>query len=318
MDNEPKLEWMYKGLSGAVDREEYLTGRKIDKTFELIEQEESGKKGDFDDIEGAIPGSIFASSGSGNATVTVDLATKLREDPLYEIRKTETEKKKEILKNPVKMKRLKNMLQNALIEDLKKKKSKRHHHSSSSSSDSSEDEKRRHRHSQRSQRDLKDNKYSRHRNHSRSRSKSPPTSRHRRYSPPRQKERTSSERHSRNDSNYKSQSSKPHTSKTNFKQSSNQRPQRSKLSAEEMEKKRKEMMQDAKLRDEQRKQNVKSYNDEEEKEKQESESGRPAQFIKPLLKEASELNSLEKRIQQKRFTSERGYNAMDRNFAKKY
>lgn len=31
---------MYKGPSNHVDREEYLLGRKIDKTFEQIQQSE--------------------------------------------------------------------------------------------------------------------------------------------------------------------------------------------------------------------------------------------------------------------------------------
>ncbi|CAG2064541.1 unnamed protein product, partial [Timema podura] len=35
-----KLDWMYKGPSGIVDREEYLLGRRIDKTFEQLEQSE--------------------------------------------------------------------------------------------------------------------------------------------------------------------------------------------------------------------------------------------------------------------------------------
>jgi len=39
-----KLDWMYKGPSGIVDREEYLLGRAVDKTFEQLEQSEQQGK----------------------------------------------------------------------------------------------------------------------------------------------------------------------------------------------------------------------------------------------------------------------------------
>jgi hypothetical protein len=35
-----KLDWMYKGPGGMMDREEYLLGRAIDKTFEQMQQAE--------------------------------------------------------------------------------------------------------------------------------------------------------------------------------------------------------------------------------------------------------------------------------------
>jgi hypothetical protein len=35
-----KLDWMYKGPGGLVDREEYLLGRAIDKSFEQMQHAE--------------------------------------------------------------------------------------------------------------------------------------------------------------------------------------------------------------------------------------------------------------------------------------
>lgn len=38
--DECKLEWMYKGPNNQVNREEYLLGRSIDKTFEQVQEAE--------------------------------------------------------------------------------------------------------------------------------------------------------------------------------------------------------------------------------------------------------------------------------------
>ena len=62
-----------------------------------------------------------------------DLATKIRDDPLFMIKKKENEKKKELLKNPVRMKQLQQMLKADLgkkKKDKKQKKDKRRKHSS--------------------------------------------------------------------------------------------------------------------------------------------------------------------------------------------
>ena len=55
---------------------------------------------------------------------SADLATKIRDDPLFMIKKKETEKKKELLKNPVRMKQLQKMLQ-ADLNHKDRKKSKK-------------------------------------------------------------------------------------------------------------------------------------------------------------------------------------------------
>lgn len=66
-----------------------------------------------------------------------DLATKIRDDPLFMIKKKENEKKKELLKNPVRMKQLQQLLKADLgkkgrkdKKDKKKKKEKKSRNSS--------------------------------------------------------------------------------------------------------------------------------------------------------------------------------------------
>lgn len=43
-DDKNRLEWMYKGAESALNREEYLTGRAIDKHFEQQDKEERQKE----------------------------------------------------------------------------------------------------------------------------------------------------------------------------------------------------------------------------------------------------------------------------------
>lgn len=38
--DDKKLDWMYKGPSSSINREDYLTGKSIDKSFEQITQAE--------------------------------------------------------------------------------------------------------------------------------------------------------------------------------------------------------------------------------------------------------------------------------------
>lgn len=77
---EEKLDWMYQGPGGMVNRDEYLLGRPIDKyVFEKMEEREVGCSSET----GLLPGSIFAPSGANSF---LDMASKIREDPLFIIR----------------------------------------------------------------------------------------------------------------------------------------------------------------------------------------------------------------------------------------
>lgn len=44
IDNSKRLEWMYKGGESTLNREEYLTGRSIDKHFEEQDAKERDKE----------------------------------------------------------------------------------------------------------------------------------------------------------------------------------------------------------------------------------------------------------------------------------
>ncbi|CAF4470730.1 unnamed protein product [Rotaria magnacalcarata] len=83
---EPRLEWIYTG--DRTKSEDFLLGRKLD--------------GDIPPDE---------PSDDNATTSTIDLANKIREDPLYLIKKKEIEQKKRILENPVRLKQLKELLE---------------------------------------------------------------------------------------------------------------------------------------------------------------------------------------------------------------
>uniref|UniRef100_A0A9L0IDD5 CWC25 spliceosome associated protein homolog n=1 Tax=Equus asinus TaxID=9793 RepID=A0A9L0IDD5_EQUAS len=94
---EEKLDWMYQGPGGMVNRDEYLLGRPIDKyVFEKMEEKEAGCSSET----GLLPGSIFAPSGANSL---LDMASKIREDPLFIIRKLSSEelerKRQEMMEN---------------------------------------------------------------------------------------------------------------------------------------------------------------------------------------------------------------------------
>jgi len=84
---EPRLEWIYTG--DRTKSEDFLLGKKYDadsKAPALTEDDTA-------------------------AVSTIDLANKIREDPLYLIKKKEIEQKKKILENPVRLKQLKELLE---------------------------------------------------------------------------------------------------------------------------------------------------------------------------------------------------------------
>jgi hypothetical protein len=58
------------------------------------------------------PGALFAGDA---VSVSNDMASKIREDPLFHIRKKEDEHKKALLNNPVKMKQIQQMVSTAEI-----------------------------------------------------------------------------------------------------------------------------------------------------------------------------------------------------------
>ena len=83
---EPRLEWIYSG--DKAQTEDYLLGKKFDG--------------------GASSNPTIEESAS---TSTVDLANKIREDPLFLIKKQELEQQKRLLENPVRLKQIKEFLE---------------------------------------------------------------------------------------------------------------------------------------------------------------------------------------------------------------
>ena len=84
---EPRLEWIYTGDKSKS--EDYLLGKKYDSEVQSNPLPED----------------------NSITTSTIDLANKIREDPLYLIKKREIEQKKNILDNPVRLKQLKELLE---------------------------------------------------------------------------------------------------------------------------------------------------------------------------------------------------------------
>ncbi|KAH0563809.1 pre-mRNA-splicing factor CWC25 homolog [Cotesia glomerata] len=129
--NDKKLDWMYKGPQQSINREDYLTGKKIDKTFEqfaIAEKNLERNKLPSNHVEyDCAPPSLRFLSGNEQ----VDLAKKLQEDPLFAIKKKEMESRSKLLQNPVKLKKLQE-----LVNSNKSSSSSSHRKSSKSNKDS--------------------------------------------------------------------------------------------------------------------------------------------------------------------------------------
>ncbi|XP_041776769.1 pre-mRNA-splicing factor CWC25 homolog [Anopheles merus] len=115
-EGDKKLEWMYRGPSQLVNREEYLLGRTIDKTFEELDAQEKTANSTFgvaqpkNHVEHeCIPFSIRQHKDVLSSD-QVDLARKMMEDPLMLIKQREMESRQKILQNPVKLKELHRLL----------------------------------------------------------------------------------------------------------------------------------------------------------------------------------------------------------------
>ncbi|GAB1296755.1 Pre-mRNA-splicing factor CWC25 homolog [Apodemus speciosus] len=318
---EEKLDWMYQGPGGMVNRDEYLLGRPIDKyVFEKMEEREAGCSSET----GLLPGSIFAPSGANSL---LDMASKIREDPLFIIRKKEEEKKREVLNNPVKMKKIKELLQMSLEKkEKKKKKEKRKKHrkhrrrSSSSGRSSSGDEQGQ----ARSQKKMA--------NSFPVLSKVPGYGLQGHVSKKSTKEERPRDRRSRSPSR-RSRSPRPskqHTSKVNRKERDSPSPKKEayqrrrasgytrKLSAEELERKRQEMMENAKWREEERLSTLKRHAKEDEREHRlERLDSRPGKFIHRLKLESASTSSLEDRVKRNIHSLQRTSAALEKNFMRR-
>ncbi|XP_071307011.1 pre-mRNA-splicing factor CWC25 homolog isoform X2 [Agelaius tricolor] len=305
---EEKLEWMYQGPGGMVNRDEYLLGRPVDK-FILDKVGDKDSAGDT----GLLPGSIFARAG---ASSVLDMATKIREDPLFMIRKREEEKKREVLNNPVKMKKIKALLQNSLDKKErkrkkeKKKKHKKHRRrSSSSSSSSSEEERPRIKSQKRVDNSVWKAAPSKIPGYG-LQVRDPEAGLRSRGSP-------GQDRAPRERSRSPSRSPQRHSSRRNPQRSSASPSRRSKqkISPEELERKRQEMMENAKWREEERANNLRKHRKEEELEKElEKLDSRDGKFFHRLKLESASTSSLEDRVKRNIHSLQRTPAALEKNF----
>ncbi|XP_067824890.1 pre-mRNA-splicing factor CWC25 homolog [Heptranchias perlo] len=351
-----RLDWMYQGPCSMVNKEEYLLGRPIDKyaTDKMVD-EESGPSSDT----GLLPGSIFSATGANSA---LDMASKIREDPLFMIRKREEEKKREVLTNPMKMKMIREILQKNLDKTGKKKKKdkkkkhKKHRHSNSSDNEQQKAKRHEkatsptstsvqkkipgyglkmkdshrinHRHSSPSSDQAKASHKNRPRSRSRSRSRSVLQQSHRAI-----RREDSRDRRSRSTSRSPPRHSKLHSQYSDKKgndQARNSSPKREgyqrrphpnqsrKLSAEELERRRLEMMENAKWSDEARQHNIRQYKEEEQRERElEKKDTGEGKFLHKMKLESTAISSLEDRVKRNIHSLQRTSAALEKNFMRK-
>ncbi|KAM4584118.1 pre-mRNA-splicing factor CWC25 homolog [Odontesthes bonariensis] len=329
-----RLDWMYQGPAGQVSRDEYLMGRPIDKQItNQYEEPESGPSADT----GLLPGSIFNPITPAS---TLDLAAKIREDPLFAIRKREEDKKREVLTNPVKMKKIKEMLRQNLDKKDKKKKRKKEKkekkdkerrkekkHKRRSSSSEEEGDKHRSHPRDKSATETKSRSHhlpgyglqlpgGRHQQVSATSSHSGRRGRSRSRSP-HQNHKDSRSYSSSNRYDKKVEPRAPSPQKERYHKQRNYVSK--KLSAEELEQKRREMMDQAKQREEDRENNVKRYKTQEEQEQQREKNAkheRHAGFIHNMKLESAASSSLEDRVKRNIHSIQRTAASLD-NFMKR-
>ncbi|XP_033100121.1 pre-mRNA-splicing factor CWC25 homolog [Anneissia japonica] len=315
-EREDKLQWMYKGADDLVDAEDYLLGKKVDQA---IVRKQRGEKDEKSQEASSSVGAIFDNSAS---TQAVDMANKLREDPLFMIKQQELNKKKDLLNNPVRMKQLQELLQKSKQSKKKKKekKQKKKQRQESSSDDSSHSD----------SDDVKVHKLQGYGFISSKKLKRSPESKHSRHegrnrgsSPNRRQDNYYSYRN-RDSYRHRSpvrrqRSMSPNRSYSGGRRSRSPRNRSSgstkKMDDKELERRRAEMMENAKSRDKDRRSRVQRYRDEDRAEKEaETNKSRNAEFIEPMKLSAT---SVEDRIKRNIYNIQRTSVALDKNFAKR-
>ncbi|XP_068607311.1 pre-mRNA-splicing factor CWC25 homolog [Brachionichthys hirsutus] len=306
-----RLDWMYQGPAGQVSRDEYLLGRSIDKQItEQYEEPESGPSAET----GLLPGSIFNPTAPASA---LDLTAKIREDPLFEIRKCEEASKREVLTNPVKMRKIKDMLRQNLKKDKKKK--RKRDKKEKKDKDRPKGKKHKRKHSS-SDEDVKTHRSS-------SRCDSPADTRPQSSHlpgyglqfPPGRIHRSSASCSSSGRRDCNNRDNRSSASPPRERHHRQRNPVSKKLSAAELERKRREMMDQAKQREEDRENNVKRYKRQDEQEQQREQTAprdRHAGFIHSMKLESAASSSLEDRVRRNIHSIQRTSASLD-NFLKR-
>ncbi|XP_012695477.2 pre-mRNA-splicing factor CWC25 homolog [Clupea harengus] len=334
-----RLDWMYQGPGGQISRDEYLLGRPVDK--QILEQYEEPETGPCAQT-GLLPGSIF---NPNTPASNLDMAAKIREDPLFEIRKREEEKKRSVLSNPVKMKKIKEMLrQNLDVKDKKKKRKK-------DKKDRKEEKRERRKEKKHKRRDSSsgsEDDYRKPRSHAKDNSPSPPTSHHhhkpgygllipngrshhssaatdRSANHQRDRSRSPPSHHSHRDnhSSHDAERRGPPRRPPSPPKPRYQRPKHANhtkhASAEDLEKKRRQMMEFAQQRDEERESNVRRYRQQEEQEKARDtkKPDRHASFIHEMKLESAATSSVEDRVKRNIHSIQRTSASLEKNFMRR-
>ncbi|NXM42310.1 CWC25 factor, partial [Gymnorhina tibicen] len=263
-------------------------------------------------------------------------------------RKREEEKKREVLNNPVKMKKIKALLQSSLEkEERKRKKEKKRKHKKrrrrSSSSDGSGTEEERSRNKAQKRVDnsswkpappkipgyglqVRDSEQSHRARSSPGQDRAPHKHRERSRSPSRSPQRHSSRRNSDRGSGSPSKHGRQHGSREEKGRARSPSPKKSyrrqhppgytrKLSPEELERKRQEMMENAKWREEERANNLRKHRKEEELERElEKLDARDGKFFHRLKLESASTSTLEDRVKRNIHSLQRTPAALEKNF----
>lgn len=291
-----KMNWIYEAPGNNVNREDYLLGKKVDKyvdpTLQAAEREKH--------LLATTPGALFAGA---SVNTTVDLESKIREDPLFEIKKREQEAKKRLANNPIKLKQLR-----ALVDEVKssgkKKKKRKHKHKHSSSDDEPRAKAKGHSSKQQQERHpvrTSDNHRTRHR------SRSPP----------------GNDRQYRSTGRYSDrQERRPNYSRDRTHHREEETTVSKRLTQEELEQKRREMMSNAEWHAEKRGERVKQHRLEEEMEERErlEKAGKQEEFVDPLMAESladATAGTLSDRIHRKIGSVQRTRAALENSFTRK-
>ncbi|KAK2178958.1 hypothetical protein NP493_521g00011 [Ridgeia piscesae] len=346
-DKKTEVQWMYK--CDKPGSEEYLLGRRIDKHIEEPKESEETDK----DAPGALFEEVIA------RRTDLDMHTKMREDPLYAIRRQEEEARKKLLQNPIKMKHLQKLIEEkeqhraSKKRKEKKKKHKKHkkhkHRSSSSSSDSDDSLVRQYlevvkkkqemgagvggsSRSEDEQEEVRKRQYGlivaatqeavpkKQRQESlpsrRRETESESTREERRKRHGREASRTSSP-HNKSRSYQRSRSRERQGSRHRHSEPNREQRKSRKLDSEAMDRKRQAMLDNAKWRDEQRRENIKKYKEDADKEKTVSTKHKHgAEFLNPLLMEHAAQSSIADRIKRNIYSIQRTPADLDKNFTK--
>ncbi|KRX18146.1 Pre-mRNA-splicing factor CWC25 -like protein [Trichinella nelsoni] len=317
------MDWMYGSASSLLDREAYLTGRKIDKNFELFNEDfkEPATK-----LETICEGRSTQTDACGAYRPIIGIDTIRKEDPLVAIKSQEERIRREILDNPVKMKRLKKIVMKAMRKKMCKLLSKKLSEAekkqwmnffsildgfADNASSSRKQEKQVARsvwiavHEISSGCESDDEQLG---------------SRRKVGKPLGLSYVSEASKHTRlNRHNVPSSSSSRSTLPEYSKRKSEKEKKKKKLDENEREKRLAAMQQNAQWRSEQRSRNLAKMDmrEKEEEDKNKRYSSKGGGFVRPMLISATENVTVESRIKSKRQTIQRSSNAMSENFAKR-